>query len=98
MAVVGLVLNQAWGAYKSNQLDKASNSAHVDLVNRLSEQLDKERVATRTANERADKFAQERNDLHQVVGELRGEVRAMRGQIETLTAEVAELKGVAHAV
>jgi len=96
MAVAGVVLSQAWTAYKSNKIDKASGGAQLDMINRLSDQLDKEREATKVANERADRFAQERNDLHQVVGELRGEVRALSSQIKNLTDEVAELKGVPH--
>jgi hypothetical protein len=96
MAVAGVVLSQAWTAYKSNKIDKASGGAQLDMINRLSDQLDKERDATKVANERADRFAQERNDMTIVIGELRGEIRAMRGQIETLTSEVAELKGTPH--
>lgn len=93
LAVIGLVINNAWSSYKSQKIDKAAGSAHLDLVNRMSDQLKDEREATKTANERADRFAQERNDLHQIVGEMKGEMRAMRQEIAALTHEVAELKG-----
>lgn len=96
VAVIGLILNNAWASYKSQKIDKAAGSAHLDLINRLSEQLEAERQATKTANERADRFAQERNDMHQMVGDMKGEIRAMRQEIAQLTQEIADLRGDGH--
>lgn len=66
------------------RLGSAMDGAQIDAIDRLSKLLDEERKARHQAEERADKFAQERNDAISKVGRLEGEVAALRTEVENL--------------
>jgi chromosome segregation ATPase len=69
----------------SDSANRAGDSAAIALIEQLKSALSAERAARQIAEERADKFADERNQLVEQLGEL-------RGRIEALTSEVAQLR------
>lgn len=84
--IAGLSLRQ-WLSQAS--VDRAANDANVATINRLQAQVITER-------DRADALMRDREALVREVGELRGEVTALREQVETLTTLVKNGQ-VAHA-
>jgi chromosome segregation ATPase len=87
-ATVGAMVAAFFGGRKwlsSDTANRAGDSAAIALIEQLKSALVSEREARQVAEERADKFAHERNELVMQLGEL-------RGRIEALTAEVAQLR------
>lgn len=62
----------------------AMDGAQIDAIERLSRLLNDERALRRQAEDRADRFAQERNEAIQKIGKLEGEVHALRAEIASL--------------
>lgn len=67
-----------------DSVDRAGNQADIGTINRLNKLLDEERKARREAENRADKFAHERNEAIQRIGSMEGQITALTGKVEML--------------
>lgn len=85
MAAVGgaaWLIRQVW---RNDRVEVAQSKAEIDIIQRLSEQLDKASARADSAEQRADVAYKERNDLLREIGDL-------KRTIAELTAEVRYLK------
>lgn len=71
----------------SDKIDSASTNAQVDIISRLSEQLDKANARADSAERRADEAFRERNLFATKIGELQEQVRALTVQVEALRTD-----------
>lgn len=71
----------------SDKIDSASTNAQVDIISRLSEQLDKANARADLAERRADEAFRERNLFATKIGELQEQVRALTVQVEALRTD-----------
>lgn len=68
------------------------DGAQIDAIDRLGKLLNEEREARKIAEERADRFAQERNEAIQKVGRLEGEIHALRADVQRQAAVIESLR------
>lgn len=73
-------------------VDAAKDSANIDTIAQLRQSLADERTARKEAELRADKFADERNEAIQKIGELNGKVTALEEQVKSLKEVVENLR------
>jgi chromosome segregation ATPase len=78
-------------------VDAASDSAKIDTIAQLRQSLADERAARKESDLRADKFADERNDAIQKIGELNGKITALEQQVASLQVVVERLSRAVHA-
>jgi hypothetical protein len=71
--------------------ERADSEGQIAALGTWKELLEGERAARLKAEERADKFAAERNEALKELWEMRGQLRAMN---ETLAAQTAELSSL----
>lgn len=71
--------------------ERADSEGQIAALGTWKELLEGERAARVKAEERADKFAAERNEALKELWEMRGQLRAMN---ETLAAQTAELSSL----
>ncbi|WP_427310504.1 hypothetical protein [Cupriavidus sp. H39] len=76
-AVCGAVwfIRKAW---RTDKVDGAETQAPVDIIARLSEQLDKAKARADLAEQRADTAYKDRNDAYREIGELKSRSRRWR--------------------
>lgn len=87
-AVLAGVSGAAWWlrqAWRKDKVEGAQSQAEIDIIARLSEQLDKANARADMAEQRADTAYKERNELLREIGDL-------KRTIAELTAEVRFLK------
>ena len=72
-------------ALRKDRVEGVQTQAEIDIIARLSEQLDKAMARVEAAEQRADLAYKERNEAYREIGEL-------KSTIATLTAEVRMLK------
>lgn len=72
---------------RSDKVDNATANAQVDIIARLSEQLDKANARADLAEKRADEAFRERNLFATEIGKLQEQVRALTVQVEALRDE-----------
>jgi len=77
----------------------ASDRAERGMLEFFSRELEKanartetERQARLVAEQRADQFAKERNDLTKLVGELNGKITALEEKVESLNQDLQEMR------
>lgn len=80
---LGLYLRQYLSGAK---VDRAADDANVATILRLQDELRQER-------ERADKLMIDREQMITELGQLRGEVAALRSQVEILTKLIRQQNG-----
>lgn len=89
-------LAAAWQWFRSNRstqaVSDASNEANISGINTLKELVATERAAREKAEERADKFMDERNTAQQELYKALGKIETLTEQLETLGKEVASLR------
>src|SRR5580765_2587901 len=79
LLVVGLGTAILWLIARNPQrLANADTDGQIDAIAFYKDLLKTEREARMATEARADKFAQERNDALKTVGELTGELRAIK--------------------
>lgn len=86
--IVAAVSGAIWfirKAWRSDKVEGAQSQAEIDIIARLSEQLDKANARADLAEQRADRAYGERNEALTAIGEL-------KATIARLTAEVQMLK------
>lgn len=74
---------------RSDKVDSATANAQVDIITKLSEQLDKANARADLAEKRADEAFRERNLFATEIGKLQEQVRALTVQVEALRNERA---------
>jgi hypothetical protein len=89
---IGLIVSAMGGAiwfvrkvWRNDRVEGAQSQAEIDIIARLSEQVDKANTRADTAEQRADAAYKERNELLREIGDL-------KRTIAELTAEVRYLK------
>jgi septal ring factor EnvC (AmiA/AmiB activator) len=99
-AVTTLLLSVVFGMrrfLRKEGVDAASDKARIDTIEQLRQSLADERAARKLSDERADKFAEERNDAIQKIGELNGKITALEQQVASLKEVVERLSVAVHA-
>lgn len=76
----------------NSAVSEASNEANIEAINTYKELVATERAARKTAEERADKFAEERNSAMKDLYTALGRIESMSDQIMNLNAEVKLLR------
>ena len=92
LAALILTIAGGYRVWRSQQptdaKERADSSGQIAALATWKELLEGERAARVRAEERADKFAAERNEALQQLWEMKGQLKAMN---ETLTAQTLEL-------
>ncbi|KDR25972.1 hypothetical protein [Caballeronia zhejiangensis] len=81
---------------RKEKVDAASDDGKIDTIAQLRQSLADERDARKEADARADKFAAERNDAIQQIGELKGKITALEQQVKSLKEVVEKLSTAVH--
>jgi hypothetical protein len=83
---------RVWRAQQPTEAkERADSDGQIAALATWQALLEGERAARVKAEERADKFAAERNEALQELWEMKGQLKAMN---ETLTAQTAELSSL----
>lgn len=96
--LVFLILSAAGGyqVWRSRQpgeaKERADSGGQIAALATWQALLEGERAARVKAEERADKFAAERNEAMREVWEMRGQLRAMNEALAAQTSELAALR------
>jgi uncharacterized coiled-coil DUF342 family protein len=86
---------QVWRKQQPNDAkERADSEGQIAALGTWKELLEGERAARLRSDERADKFAAERNEAREELWELRGQMRAMSETLAAQAAEVAKLREV----
>ena len=72
--------------------ERADSEGQIAALGTWKELLEGERAARLKAEERADKFAAERNEALKELWEMKGQLRAMNETLAAQTAELASLR------
>lgn len=76
----------------NSAVTEASNDANIEAINTYKELVKTERDARKVAEERADKFADERNNAMKDLYTALGKIEALSDQIMNLNMEVKMLR------
>lgn len=91
-----LTLAGGWRLYRNQSsgdaVTRASDAANLTGIETLKQLVESERAARSRAEERADKFAAERNEAMQEVWEMRGQLKVMNETIAEQTKELVQLR------
>lgn len=71
-------------AWRNDRVDGAESQAQIDIIARLSEQVDKANARADLAEQRADAAYRERNEAYREIGELKGTISALTAEIRLL--------------
>ncbi|MBY4734003.1 hypothetical protein [Cupriavidus pauculus] len=85
--VVAAIGGAIWfirGAWRKDRVVGAQTQAEIDIIARLSEQLDKANARADLAEKRADAAYKERNDAFQMMGELKAKISGLETQVQML--------------
>ncbi|PZX32070.1 hypothetical protein C7416_102230 [Cupriavidus phytorum] len=82
-AVSGAVwfIRKAW---RTDKVEGAQTQAEIDIIARLSEQLDKANARADLAEQRADLAYRERNEAYRAIGTLEAKISALEMQIQMM--------------
>ncbi|QRF56562.1 hypothetical protein [Variovorax paradoxus] len=84
---------KVWRAQQPTEAkERADSEGQIAALGTWKELLEGERAARVKAEERADKFAAERNEAMQQVWEMRGQLKAMNEALTAQTSELASLR------
>jgi len=84
---------QVWRKQQPTEAkERADSSGQIAALATWQALLEGERAARIKAEERADKFAAERNEALQEVWEMKGQLKAMNETLAAQTAEVSSLR------
>ena len=90
IGATGSAIVAAWLYFRqylsSAKVDRVADDANIATILRLQDQL-------KTERERADALMRDRESMVAELGQLRGEVKALRDQVAMLTDSVHELRG-----
>ncbi|MEN7529354.1 hypothetical protein [Cupriavidus sp. DL-D2] len=85
--VVAAIGGAIWfirSAWRRDRVDGAESKAQIDIIERLSAQLDKANERVTLAEQRADLAYKERNDAYQAIGKLEAKISALEMQIQMM--------------
>lgn len=85
--IVAAVSGAIWfirKAWRNDKVDGAETQAQIDIIARLSEQVDKANARADLAEQRADTAYKERNDAYREIGELKGTIAALTAEVRLL--------------
>lgn len=71
---------------------RASDAGQIEALDVYKQMVSELRASLAEVNQRADRFAQERNDALQSLGDLRGQLKEMTRQLEEQGRELAGLR------
>lgn len=75
------LLRKVW---RTDRVEGAQSKAEIDIIARLSEQLDKANARADMAEQRADLAYKERNDALRIIGSLEAKVSALETEIRMI--------------
>jgi chromosome segregation ATPase len=96
IGIAGGAIMYARKRLSADKLAIAGDNADLGSIARLQAQLDKAENARAEAEKRADDFADQRNKLIDQIGEMKGQLAVLTEKVNSLTEEVARLRGVAR--
>ncbi|MCA3236199.1 hypothetical protein [Cutibacterium sp.] len=85
--VVAAIVGAIWfvrGVWRRDRVQGAQTQAEIDIIARLSEQLDKANERVALAEQRADLAYKERNDALQAIGKLEAKISALEMQVQMM--------------
>jgi hypothetical protein len=85
--IVAAVSGAIWfirKAWRNDKVDGAETQAQIDIIAKLSEQVDKANARADLAEQRADTAYKERNDAYREIGELKGTIAALTAEVRLL--------------
>lgn len=71
-------------AWRRDRVEGAQSQAEIDIIARLSEQLDKANARAALAEQRADLAYKERNDAYKAIGQLEAKVASLEMQVRMM--------------
>ena len=96
IAAGALSLAGMWRYFRNqtsgDAVTRANDAANLSGIETLKQLLEGERAARIKAEERADKFAGERNEAMQEVWEMKGQLKVMNDTIAEQTRELVQLR------
>lgn len=96
LAAAVLTLAGGWRLYRNQSsgdaVTRANDAANITALDTWKQLLEGERAARIKAEERADKFAGERNEAMQEVWEMRGQLKVMNDTLAEQTRELIQLR------
>lgn len=75
-------------AWRNDKVEGAQTQAEIDIIARLSEQLDKANARAALAEQRADLAYKERNDAYQAIGKLEAKIAALEMQVQMMRERI----------
>ncbi len=84
VAAIGGAIWFIRSAWRKDRVEGAQSQAEIDIIARLSEQLDKANARADLADKRADVAYKERNDAFQMIGELKAKISGLETQVQML--------------
>lgn len=78
--------------FSSNRVALAGDAADVRSIKRLLDQLESSEQRRREAEDRADKFANERNEMYRQMADIRATMAKLESEVTHLQAEVQRLQ------
>lgn len=84
VAAIGGAIWFIRSAWRKDRVEGAQSQAEIDIIARLSEQLDKANAREALANKRADLAYKERNEAFAVIGELKAKIGGLEAQVQAL--------------
>ncbi len=71
-------------AWRRDRVQGAQSQAEIDIIARLSEQLDKANARAALAEQRADLAYKERNEAYQSIGKLEAKIASLEMQVKMM--------------
>ncbi|GLC97851.1 hypothetical protein Tamer19_72600 [Cupriavidus sp. TA19] len=84
VAAIGGAIWFIRSAWRKDRVEGAQSQAEIDIIARLSEQLDKANARAALAEQRADLAYKERNEAYQAIGKLEAEISALKMQVQMM--------------
>ncbi|KAA0179504.1 hypothetical protein FX016_18310 [Cupriavidus gilardii] len=84
MAAIGGAIWLVRKVWRTDRVEGAQSQAEIDIIARLSEQLDKANARADIAEQRADLAYKERNDALRIIGSLEAKVSALETEIRMI--------------
>lgn len=96
LGLFGASMAAAWRLWTttraSDKVEGANRGGQIAALDTWKQLVEGERAARKLAEERADRFAEERNKAMEQVYDMRGQLRAMNEQVLSQARELGELR------
>ena len=93
VAAIGGAIWFIRGAWRKDKVEGAATKAEIDIIARLSDQLDKANARIALADARADTAYRERNEAYSMIGELKSTIARLEYQVQMLREKLDGKQG-----